>query len=121
MMIFDFKKKKVKVKELTEKLGLNSFTNNSGADTDVTGGYVSDLLSDVMGNAKEGQVWITLQAHLNVVAIASLREISAVILVKGVKPSKEVIKKAEEEDLALLGCSEQTFEITGKFFNLLHS
>lgn len=108
------------ISELKEKLDLREFTPGSGLEAEVSGGYVSDLLSDVMGNAKEGQVWITLQAHMNVVAIASLRELSAVIFIKGIEPSEQVINKAAEENIALLGSGDQTFELAGKFFNLLN-
>lgn len=107
------------VAELSEKLGLEIFAGKSGLGNPVGGGYVSDLLSDVMGNASEGNVWITLQTHNNVVAVASLRELSAIILVKGLKPSEETIKSAEKEGIPLLGTKEKTFEISGKLYNLI--
>lgn len=88
-------------------------------DQIIQGGYVSDLLSDVMGFAKEGEVWITLQSHLNVVAIASLKELSAIILVKGIVPGEAVIEKAKEEGIAILGSMEGTFETSGKMHQLI--
>ena len=53
----------MKVSELVEKLDLKVYSGQKGLDREITGGYVSDLLSDVMGNAQEGQLWITLQVH----------------------------------------------------------
>ena len=68
-----------------------------------SGGYVSDLLSDVMGNAAENDVWITLQTHQNVMAIASLKDLAAVILVKGLEPDSDTVEHSEEEGVPLLG------------------
>ena len=72
----------MKVRELVEKLNLKVVSGENGLDRDIDGCYVSDLLSDVMGNAEMGNVWVTLQTHKNVMAIASLKELACVILVK---------------------------------------
>lgn len=109
----------MKVIELIEKLQLKVFTKNVNLENEIKGGYVSDLLSDVMGNATEGNVWITLQNHLNVVAIASLKDIACVVLVKGIEPSLDVIAKANEEQIPILGSTEKTFELSGKIYQLL--
>ena len=61
----------------------------------MTGGYCSDLLSDVMGNACEGEIWITLQTHKNIMAVAALKEVAAILLVKGLRPAAEVLTLAE--------------------------
>jgi predicted transcriptional regulator len=107
------------VKELVDRLGLKTFTGDIGMDHPVSGGYVSDLLSDVMGHSKESQAWITLQTHRNIVGIASLRDLAAVILVKGFIPDGETIELAEAEQVPLLGTSMQTFEVSGKLYDLL--
>jgi len=86
----------------------------------VEGGYTSDLLSDVMGYADAGYVWITLQTHKNIMAIASLKELSAVILVKGFEPDEDTLALAQEEQIPLLGTTEQAFEISGRLYRLLH-
>lgn len=109
----------MKVTDLVEKLDLKVFTGNVGLNNVVTGGYVSDLLSDVMGHAGEGNVWITLQNHLNVVAIASLKDLACVILVKGIEPSEEVLKKAVSEQIPVLGSADKTFELAGKIYKML--
>jgi len=105
--------------QIVKALGLKVYTASDMTTRAVTGGYVSDLLSDVMGHAREGEVWITLQSHANVVAIASLKELAAILLVKGVEPDKAVVEKAEEEGIPLLGTVEDTFIITGRLFQLL--
>jgi predicted transcriptional regulator len=109
----------MQVKDIIEKLDLQVFGGNNEPEKQITGGYVSDLLSDVMGYSNEGNVWVTLQTHKNVMAIASLKELSAVILVKGLKPSEEALEHANEEGIALLGTNKSTFEITGELYKLL--
>ncbi|MCA1746212.1 MAG: serine kinase, partial [Bacteroidales bacterium] len=98
------------VKEITETLNLKVYSGEEYLHKEATGGYVSDLLSDVMGNAEEGAVWITLQSHLNVVAIASLKELAAVILINGISPEDNVIAKAKEENIPLLGSDDPAFD-----------
>ena len=106
----------MKVIDLVEKLELTVFSGQKGLNNELTGGYVSDLLSDVMGFASEGQVWITLQTHQNVLAIASLKDLAAVILVKGLQPDEDTLKHSEEEGIPLLGTEMGTFEIAGKLY-----
>ncbi|GET19768.1 hypothetical protein JCM18694_00140 [Prolixibacter denitrificans] len=109
------------VKDVQKALELEVFGGKKGLDSEVTGGYVSDLLSDVMGNATEGLAWITLQTHLNVMAIASLKDLSTVILVNGNKPEEDMLEKANEENIPVLGTKLSTFEIAGKLYQLLNS
>ncbi len=111
----------MKVCDIVKMLNLSVFSGGSGLGNEVTGGYVSDLLSDVMGNACEGQVWITLQTHKNIMAVASLKDMAAVILVKGLKPDNETLAQSEQENIPILGTSLGAFEITGKLFKLLNS
>jgi predicted transcriptional regulator len=107
------------VSEMIEKLGLTVYSGKEGLTKNIEGGYVSDLLSDVMGNAGEGEVWITLQTHNNVSAVASLKELSAIIIVKGLVPEENTLKHCEEEKIPLLGTALETFEIAGKLYMLL--
>ena len=72
----------INVAKLAEILGLKVFGGEKGLGNEIGGGYTSDLLSDVMGHASAGNVWITLQTHKNVLAIASLKELAAVVIVK---------------------------------------
>ena len=107
------------VKELAEKANLNLFSGAAGLDRQVTGWYSSDLLSDVMGYASEGQVWITLQKHRNIMAVASLKDLAAIILVKGFEPEPDVLELSEKEGIPVLGTQKQAFEISGEIFNLI--
>jgi predicted transcriptional regulator len=110
----------MKVSEIVEKLDLTVVGGVEGLENEITGGYSSDLLSDVMGNIKDANVWITLQTHKNVMAIASLRDTSAVILVKGLQPDVDMLEKANEEGIPVLVTDMETFEVTGKLYQLLN-
>jgi predicted transcriptional regulator len=110
----------IKVSDIVNKFNLQVFAGQDRLDITVSGAYISDLLSDVMGNAQEGNLWITLQTHKNVVAVASLRDISAVICVKGYEPDAETINVANQEGIVILGTSNTTFEIAGKLYNYLN-
>ena len=105
----------MKVRELVEKLNLKVLCGESGLDRDIDGCYVSDLLSDVMGN-----VWVTLQTHKNVMAIASLKELSCVILVKGLTASEDTVEQSNEEGIPFLSTEMQTYETVGKIYQLLN-
>ncbi len=109
----------MKVSELVEKFGLKVFSGMAGLENEVNGGYVSDLLSDVMGNAAEGELWVTLQTHQNVMAIASLKDLAAVIIVKGFEPDDDTVEHSNEEGIPVLGTGLDTFEITGLLYNAL--
>ncbi len=109
------------VKELMTHLPLNLAGGEQGLNNEITGAYTSDLLSDVMGNIQEGHVWITLQTHKNVMAIASLRDASAIILVKGLSPDADMLEKANDEGIPVFVCELSTFEISGKLYQLLEN
>lgn len=85
----------------------------------VYGGYCSDLLSDVMGNAGEGQAWITIMKHMNVIAVASLRELPAIVLTGGQRPEQAVLDKATDEDVAIVTTPLRNFEACGRIHALL--
>ena len=106
------------VKEIIDQLGLLCL-NEANLDTEVSGAYASDLLSDVMGNARSGQVWITMQTHKNVSAIAALKDIPAVIIVRGGVPDDDMLEHAKEEDICILVSQDATFQVCGKLYQLL--
>jgi predicted transcriptional regulator len=110
---------KMKICDIAKELNLSVISGENGMEREVSGAYVSDLLSDVIGNAKEGSVWITLQIHHNVVAVASLKDLAAVIIVRGAKPDDETIRRSNEEHIPVLSTSSDTFTIAGELFNLL--
>ena len=107
------------VKDIVETLGLRVLSGQAGLDREVHSGYVSDLLSDVMGHADAGEIWITLQTHKNVMAIASLKDLAAVILVHGNKPDDDMAAQSDEEGIPVLGTDLPCFEISGSLYALL--
>jgi len=108
----------VKLRELVEKLGLQVRAAKENLDREVTGGYSSDLLSDVLANSRQGNVWITLQIHQNIVAVASMKEIIGIILVNGREPEQETIEKAETEDIPIMVTDLTAFELIGRLYGL---
>ena len=110
----------MKVKDIVEALNLKVLSGANGLDREVEGCYVSDLLSDVMGNAEMDNIWITLQTHKNVMAIASLKELAAVILVKGLNAGDDTLEQSNEEGIPFLSTTEETFETAGKIYQLIH-
>ena len=109
----------MKVSDLVKQLNLTVVSGEKGLDREVDGAYVSDLLSDVMGHAQENQVWITLQVHQNVMAIASLKDMAAVILVKGFEANENTIHHSNDEQIPILSTTHSTFEIAGKLYEIL--
>ena len=83
-----------------------------------TGGYSSDLLSCVMAGAKKGNLWLTLQAHLNIVAVAALTEVAAVIITENAQPDIATIAKANQQGIVLLSTSQSTYEINGQLWEM---
>jgi predicted transcriptional regulator len=107
------------VSDIAKRLDLTVESGSEGLNREVTGAYVSDLLSDVMGNATEGQAWITLQVHKNTIAIASLKDLAAIILVKGLKPAPDCARQSDEEKIPILTSQKNTFELSGKLYKIL--
>ncbi|MBN2487013.1 MAG: serine kinase [Bacteroidales bacterium] len=109
----------MKLKDIIETLSLRVICGEEHLENELTGGYCSDLLSDVMGNSQEGHVWVTIQVHKNIVAVAALKELSAILLVKGLMPPNETIKAAIEQGIPILQTNETAFEVAGKLYNLI--
>lgn len=106
--------------DFTEKLKFKALSEYQG-DKEVNDGYTSDLLSDVMGNAPDESVLITIQAHKNTVAVAILAGIEAIILCNGRTADEEMIKAAEDEDIAIFGSDKNQFQVSAMVNNLLNS
>ncbi|MEG0276086.1 MAG: hypothetical protein RR630_03560 [Coprobacillus sp.] len=90
------------IKKLNDKEECIVLVNQNECLQDIEGVYIGDLLSHVMANGKEGALWLTVQRHVNVIAVAELNEFSAVIFVEGVVPEEDTIHKANELDIPLL-------------------
>ena len=111
------------LKAIIEALNLTVLTKPQSFDQVVPeAGYTSDLLSCVMAGAKNRGIWVTLQAHLNIVAVAALLELSAVIITEGAMPDQATIAKANEQGVTLLATKAPSFEVVGKLWEMgLHS
>ncbi len=110
--------KKMKLTELAEKLGWELKTQNVPIEGEVRTGYASDLLSDVLANSIEGDLWVTSQTHLNIVAIAVMRDLSGILLVNGAQPDPDTVEKAVEKMVPIFGTPLPTFEIVGRLYQL---
>jgi hypothetical protein len=105
--------------EIIKTLNLTVLTNPKDFSTITPeGGYTSDLLSCVMAGASNKSIWVTLQAHTNIVAVAALLELSAIIISEGASPDQITIDKANEEGIALLSSQERSFNIVGKLWEM---
>lgn len=106
------------LKTVIEQLKLEIISSIDGANRPVAGGYAADLLSCAMRGAKKDFLWVTLQSHVNVVAVASLLDLSGVIITEGNRPSSETIAQAEKERVVLLLTPRNTFTVVGQLVSL---
>ena len=107
------------VKDISAILHLDPVSGEQGMESEVTGGYVSDLLSDVIGNAGQGNIGITVQTHINIVAVAALKDIAAIVIVKGHLPDRDTIERSNIEKIPLLSTGLDSFTIAGLLFEIL--
>ena len=108
----------MKIRDIVKTLGLKVISGEKFLEGEVTGGYAGDLLSDVLANSKKGYVWITLQIHQNIIAVASSKELSGIIIVNGRKPEEETLKKAEEERMPVMISKLLTYEVAGRLYEM---
>ena len=102
------------LQQIIDRLNLTILTESHDfAGITPTGGYSSDLLSCVMAGAKKGHLWITLQAHLNIVAVAALNEVAAIIITEDAQPDAASIAKANQQGVVLLSTPRATYEVNG--------
>jgi len=108
----------VKLKAVIERLGLAVSTHPERDEVEVTGGYVGDLLSDVMANSQAGHVWVTIQVHPNIVAVAVLKDLAAIILANGRRFQEETVNKAQEQGVTLATSPLSGFELAGRLYEI---
>jgi predicted transcriptional regulator len=106
----------MKLQEIVKELNLKVRCADDSLDRQVSGGYASDLLSDVMANSEKDNVWITLQIHRNIVGVASLKELAAIIIVNGREAEEEALEKARQENIPILVTELPAFEIVGRLY-----
>ncbi len=108
----------MRLREIAEELNLEVRSGSDKMENEVKRGYGSDLLSDVIANSKAGDIWVTLQIHQNIVAVASLKDLSGIILVNGREPENETIEKAEKEGIPIMVSRLPAFELIGRLYAL---
>lgn len=108
----------MKLAEVVQKLDLGVRSARANLDREVRGGYASDLLSDVLAHAQEGNLWITLQIHQNIVAIASMKNLAGIVLVNGREPEPQAVEKAEAENVVIMVSTMTAFELVGRLYRL---
>jgi BioD-like phosphotransacetylase family protein len=106
----------VTVFDIAKFLGLETRAARDHLNVEVTGGYASDLLSDVIAHTRKGNLWITLQTHPNIVAVATMKELAGIILTGGREPDPGTLQKAEEEGIPILVSPAFTFELAGRLY-----
>ena len=106
------------VKELSKKLELTAVTLPDG-DREVTGCYIGDLLSWVMGAAKSGDAWITIMSNINIVAVATLVDVSCIILAEDVTPDENILNTAVEKGVNILSTQLPAYEASIKLSEIL--
>jgi len=104
--------------DLAVRLELRVFTSGLSLDRPVLGGYAGDLLSDVIGHGRKNDLWLTIQIHPNIVAVAVLKDLAGILLVGGRVPAAETLAQAERENVPVLGTGLPAFEIAGRLYAL---
>ena len=99
------------IQELLNKTDFKLMTPDVDTNVEIAGSFVGDLLSWVMGNSEPKQVWVTVQAHSNVIAVAALREFSGVIICQGAVVGDDIVALANEENVPLLTTERSAFEV----------
>ena len=103
--------------KLAKDLGLE--TVHAGTDNEVTGCYIGDMLSVVMSRAEEGDIWLTVQANVNIDAVAALTGCAAIVIVEGMTPDQDTVTKAEAQDITIYKTDETAYDIACRIKELI--
>ncbi len=99
------------VGEIAKKLEFKTYVNEEVLDTNVNGCYIGDLLSLAMSRIQRGNLWITIQTNVNVVAVASLTEAACVVIADGCVPESNTIERANQQNITIFGSELSAYEI----------
>lgn len=100
------------IEDIVKELNLKIIAGKEGLKKEITGVYIGDLLSFVMSHAKKGNAWITIQTHVNVIAVATLLELSCIIVPEDTEIDEDTIKHANDECIPVLLSSKSAYEIS---------
>lgn len=107
------------VRELAEKLNLEIASGEDSLNREIKSVYCCDLLSIVMGRAPKDSAWITIMGNINAVGVASLCDVSCIVLAEGMTGDENCLRKAKEQDIALLRSGEPIFHIAKKIDSII--
>jgi hypothetical protein len=106
------------VRKVVESTGMQILAGESALESEVKGGYVADLLSCVMAGAQPGNLWVTLQTHANIVAVASLLSIPAIVIAEGAPVPDATLAKAEQQEVVVLSSPKPVYETVSSLIAL---
>lgn len=109
----------MKLSTLAEELGITKRNTVDDTSIDIVSGYNGDLLSDVLAYAASGSVWVTIQKHKNILAVATAKDIAAIVIVNGVEPEESLLSSADAMGIPVYTTHESSYRISGKMFSLL--
>lgn len=103
--------------QIAAKLNLQP-RNEVETEAEVTFGYASDLLSDVLANAKKGTLWVTNQKHQNVVGVCVMLDLAGVVITGGIEPDENTIEKSRDENIPVYTTTGMMFDLVGELYEL---
>jgi predicted transcriptional regulator len=104
----------MKLHEVADKLELEKLT--PVFEKDVTGVYISDMVSDVIANAKAGNLLVTVQVHANALAAANLVDVCAIIVAQGKKPADDVVRMAVKAEISIFSTELSRWQVATKLY-----
>jgi hypothetical protein len=102
--------------EIIDTFDLTVYAPPLDGKVKVDSGYASDLLSDVIANVAKNDIWVTMQMHVNIVAVAALKDVAAIVIVSRHKPADETIEIAKQKGVCVLGTGMTAFETCGRLY-----
>lgn len=109
----------MKVKDLLNEEDFRIIAGEEGVEKDLEGVYIGDLLSWVMAHLQENEAWITIQSHVNVIAVGVLNDAACIILAEGASLDEDAKKKADQESLAVIETNLTAYELAVKVHKLM--
>jgi serine kinase of HPr protein (carbohydrate metabolism regulator) len=106
------------IKDIAEKLDLKVLAGEDKLGREVDAGYCCDLLSWVMAHGPHNGIWITVQTHTNIIAVATLLDIACIIIPENISVNEKTVEKAKQEEIVLLSSSASSYELAGKLYCL---
>ncbi|MEG1642069.1 MAG: serine kinase [Synergistaceae bacterium] len=105
----------MKIGEITSLLNAKVYVQGD-TDREITGVIAGDLLSFIMGTANENSAWITIQTHLNVAAVAVLKDLPLIIIASDRVPAEELIERCKEENISIISLPYSLYEACNRMY-----